>query len=49
MAGWLKQQGHTSYFIDYDEQAGIAAGIDWAQRFCKFVPARRPFLIAGPA
>jgi hypothetical protein len=31
MASWLNQQGHTSYFIDYDEQAGIAAGTDWAQ------------------
>jgi TIR domain len=31
MARWLKQQGHTSYFIDYDEQSGIRAGTDWAQ------------------
>ena len=31
MATWLKQQGHTSYFIDYDEQSGIRAGTDWAQ------------------
>jgi hypothetical protein len=31
MATWLKQQGHTSYFIDYDEQSGIRAGADWAQ------------------
>lgn len=31
MARWLKQQRHTSYFIDYDEQSGIRAGTDWAQ------------------
>src|ERR1700730_3150895 len=31
MATWLKQQGHTSYFIDYDKQSGIRAGTDWAQ------------------
>ena len=31
MAHWLKEQGHTSYFIDYDEQSGIKAGTDWAQ------------------
>jgi hypothetical protein len=31
MATWLKQQGHTSYFIDYDEQSGIRAGTDWTQ------------------
>jgi hypothetical protein len=23
MPSWLKQQGNTSYFIDYDEQSGI--------------------------
>jgi len=31
LASWLRQQGHTSYFIDYDEQSGIRAGTDWAQ------------------
>ena len=31
IARWLKRQGHTSYFIDYDEQSGIRAGADWAQ------------------
>jgi hypothetical protein len=31
MASWLKQQGHTSYFIDYDEQSGVGSGTDWAQ------------------
>lgn len=31
MARWLKQRGHTSCFIDYDEQSGIRAGTDWAQ------------------
>jgi hypothetical protein len=31
MASWLKQQGHMSYFIDYDEQSGIRAGAEWEQ------------------
>jgi TIR domain-containing protein len=31
MAAWLTEQGHTSYFIDYDEQGGINAGADWEQ------------------
>jgi hypothetical protein len=31
MATWLKQQGHTSYFVDYDEKSGISAGTDWEQ------------------
>jgi tetratricopeptide (TPR) repeat protein len=31
MASWLQKQGHTSYFIDYDENSGIQAGTDWVQ------------------
>jgi tetratricopeptide (TPR) repeat protein len=31
MTSWLREQGHTSYFIDYDEKSGIRAGTDWAQ------------------
>jgi hypothetical protein len=31
MAAWLRKQGHTSYFIDYDEKSGIIAGTDWEQ------------------
>ena len=31
MAAWLRQQGHTSYFIDYDEKSGIRAGAEWEQ------------------
>jgi hypothetical protein len=31
MASFLGQQGHTYYFIDYDEKSGIRAGTDWAQ------------------
>ena len=29
LAAWLGNQGHTAYFIDYDEKSGISAGIDW--------------------
>ncbi len=28
MAAWLMNQGHKSYFIDYDEKSGINAGTD---------------------
>jgi hypothetical protein len=31
MATWLLNQGHKSYFIDYDEKSGINAGTDWEQ------------------
>src|ERR1700738_3746857 len=31
MADWLKKQGHTAYFIDYNEQSGIRAGTGGAQ------------------
>jgi uncharacterized protein YjbI with pentapeptide repeats len=31
MAAWLKKQGHTSYFIDYDENSGTRVGTDWEQ------------------
>jgi hypothetical protein len=28
---WLEEQGHKSYFIDYDEQFGIVGGAEWEQ------------------
>jgi hypothetical protein len=48
MATWLKKQGHTSYFIDYDEKSGIRRGSDWEQvlyqrlRQCQAIRRRRP-------
>jgi tetratricopeptide (TPR) repeat protein len=29
MGVWLEEQGHKSYFIDYDEASGIRSGTDW--------------------
>jgi hypothetical protein len=31
MAAWLMKQGHTSYFINYDEKSGINPGANWEQ------------------
>ena len=31
MGAWLEEQGHKSYFINYDEQFGIVAGAEWEQ------------------
>ena len=29
IAGWLKEQGHTSVFLDFDPELGIPAGREW--------------------
>jgi WD40 repeat protein len=29
LADWLQQQGHSSYFLDFDPEKGITAGKDW--------------------
>lgn len=31
MKAWLEAQGHTSYFLDFDERAGVKAGTNWEQ------------------
>ena len=32
---WLEAQGHTSFFVDFDQKAGIAAGSLWEQALYK--------------
>lgn len=31
MRSWLRECGHTSYFLDFDRESGIRAGTNWEQ------------------
>lgn len=45
IAIWLKQQGYTSIFLDFDPADGIPAGRNWAQELYKELKACRAMLV----